>query len=354
MTQAIHQILKTLVPGDAISHHTREIRDIIRSMGFQSEIFVETCDPTLVKETQPLESYDHYSSPENIVIFHFSQGTPLVDRILALPDRIVIIYHNITPEKYFRRVHHQTWESLIQGRDQLPLLASKSIFGFADSEYNRKELVQAGCRRTGVLPIIINFELYDEPLNPMVTHLFQDRQTTFLFVGRVTPNKGHLNILKFMYYFKKIEQAARLIIVGQYYGFEPYVYLLNQTTTHLKLEDVYFVGHVSHNELCTYYQLADIFLCVSFHEGFCVPLVESMYFDLPIMACSGTAIDDTLGNAGLIFKEFNPLLMAETAHRVLKDQAFRATIIRDQRRRCQHFERQKIVDIFKRHLQSIL
>lgn len=354
MTIAIHQLLKTLVPGDAISHHTLAIRSILRQAGFESEIFVETVHPSLVATTHPIAEYQRFSSPATILVFHFSQGTPLAEFVLGLPDRLVVIYHNITPEHYFRRVHHETWVSLIEGRLQLPLLARKAILGLADSEYNRRELAEAGCERTGVLPIILDFDSYRQPPNPMVKRMFADDLTTFLFVGRLTPNKGHELLLKFFYYYRKIDPSARLMIVGQYYGFEPYLYRLNTLIRRLWLEEVHVTGHVTHNELCSYYRMADVFLCLSLHEGFCVPLVESLHFDLPIMALSGTAIDDTLGDAGVSFATFDPLLMAETAHRLVEDGRFRDLVLAGQRRRLSHFDRESISRTLLTWIDSLL
>jgi L-malate glycosyltransferase len=354
MTIAIHQMLTTIVPGDAISHHTLAIREILRGQGFESEIFVETVHPDLVAITHPINEYQLFSRAGNILIFHFSQGTHLADLVLTLPERIVLIYHNITPEVYFRRVHHHAWLSLIQGRRQLPLLARKAAFGFADSEFNRRELEEAGCAHTGVLPIILDFESHRRPLNRIVSAMFPEKLTTFLFVGRVTPNKGHEHLLTFFYYYRKIDPSARLWIVGMYYGFEPYLYKLNRMVRHLRLEEVYFTGHVTHDELCTYYRMADLFLCFSLHEGFCVPLVESMWFDLPILALRRTAVGDTLGNAGLQFDSFEPTLMAETANRILTDANLRSRVLDRQRHRLQQFDPAVISRILLDSLQPLL
>lgn len=351
---AIHQLLKTIVPGDAISQHTLSIQQILQKAGFQSEIFVETCHPDLVGMTYSLEHLTSMLQPEDILLFHFSQGTPIANKVLKLTVKIVLIYHNITPEKFFRRTDHSTWLSLIEGRQQLPLLAKKAVLGLADSEYNRLELVTAGCQRTDVLPILIDFNIYNVKSNKMVMNIFSEKQTTFLFVGRVTANKGHERLLKFFYYYKKLEPSARMIIVGQYYGFEPYLYRLKQLMKQLRLEDVYFVGHVSHQELCSYYRLADVFLCLSSHEGFCVPLLESMYFQLPILALSGTAIDDTLSNAGIIFEKFDALFIAETANRIVRDNSFKMKILSLQNQRLRHFDKSRIENILLNNLKSLI
>ncbi|MBN2384064.1 glycosyltransferase [bacterium] len=353
MSRAIHQLLKTIVPGDAISMHTLAIRNILREHGFESEIFVETCHPALVSETRTIEDYARYSHAETLLLFHFSQGTPLAEYVLTLPDKLVLIYHNITPERYFRRVHHEAWLSLIQGREQLPRLAGKAVLGMADSEYNRRELIEVGCSRTGVLPIILDFSMYDRVDSALVLDMFRDKVTTFLFVGRVTPNKGHDHLLKFLYYYHKIDPAARLIITGQYYGFEPYLYKLNEMITRLRLENVHCVGHVSHQELCTYYRLADLFTCFSLHEGFCVPLLESMYFDLPILAVRGTAIEDTLAGAGMVLAEFDPLEAAETAAKIISDQNLLSKIVSGQRERLRCFERSMIEPVLLEQLAQV-
>lgn len=351
---AIHQMLKTLVPGDAISHHTLQIQKILRDAGFVSEIFVETVHPLLVKKTFSIDDYSHYSSARNILLFHFSQGTSLVKLVLKLPDRLGIIYHNITPEKYFRRVHHETWLSLIEGREQLESLVKKAEFCLADSEYNRTELVSLGAEQSGVLPIIIDFSQFDFEPHRLVQKMFAAPQTTFLFVGRLTPNKGHENLLKFFYYYKKLDPSARLLIVGQYYAFEPYLYLLNTMIRKLHLEDVWIVGHVSQAELCTYYTLADMFLCFSYHEGFCVPLIESMYFDIPILALHKTAVPDTLGDAAVQFASFDPLYMAEMAYRIKTEEDLREFIVKKQRERLKDFQFDRIKSILLDSITSLI
>ena len=74
-----------------------------------------------------------------------------------------------------------------------------------------------------------------------------------------------------------------------------------------------------------------MFVCMSEHEGFCVPLVEAMYFGIPIAAFRSSAIPDTLGKGGLLLPEKNPEIAAAAVNRLLTDEALRLELRKGQR-----------------------
>ena len=154
----------------------------------------------------------------------------------------------------------------------------------------------------------------------MVARRFDDDRTNLLFVGRCVPNKRIEDLLRmFAYYRKFVDHRSRLIIVGEYRSFILYFDALQQLTSELRLDEIYFTGHVSQAELNAYYRLADCFVCASEHEGFCVPVFEAMYRQLPVVAYSAAAIPYSTGRGVLLVNDKDPAMFAETVHQVLSD-----------------------------------
>ena len=117
-----------------------------------------------------------------------------------------------------------------------------------------------------------------------------------------------------------VYKRQRLFFVGKYAGMEAYYEQLKRYVEALDLKDVYFTGHIKFDEILAYYRTADVFVCMSEHEGFCVPLVEAMYFGVPIVAYDSSAIADTLGNGGILTEDKDPKLVAEIINRLVQDE----------------------------------
>jgi glycosyltransferase involved in cell wall biosynthesis len=251
---------------------------------------------------------------------------------------MVLVYHNITPPRYFVGVHKLLVRLCYHGRRELGAYVHRCDLALGDSEFNRQELEELGFPATGVLPVVPGFAHLDGPPNDLVARLFDDEWTNVLFVGRVIPNKRIENVIRsFAAYKSRCNHRSRLLIVGSYGGFERYLTMLQQLAARLGVGDVHFTGHVSNEELTAYYDVADVFLCASEHEGFCVPLVEAMAADLPILAYSCTAIPDTLGGAGVQFAPKDFEHAAELLGMLAFDDGMRASVIEGQRRRLAGF-----------------
>ena len=128
--------------------------------------------------------------------------------------------------------------------------------------------------------------------------LYDDDYVNILFTGRVVPNKKQEDVIEAFYYYKRfIQPKSRLILVGSFAGIDKYHDQLEAYVNKLGLEDVIFTGQIKFDEILAYYQLADLFLCMSEHEGFCVPIVEAMYFNVPVIARDTSAIAWTLAGS---------------------------------------------------------
>jgi len=340
----IHQILPTISSGDAIGNEVREIKRVLNEWGYKSEIYAQNIHPKI--NAKKYTEYKKVSSKENILIFHFSIGSEISEFVAKLPDKKIMIYHNITPPKYFCGVNETLVNLLENGKKELRSLVDYIDLAVGVSEYNRLELQKIGFKNTDVLPIIMDFHEYSSP-NEKLLLKYNDDSVNLLFVGRVTPHKRQEDIIKVFYYYKLINPKSRLFLAGSYEGCEIYSDYLKKLIQDLNLKDVHLLGKISFNDLISYYKLADIFICMSEHEGFCVPILESMYFEVPIIAYNSTAIPSTLDNTGILVNEKNYCEIAEMANLLIEDEELRSTLVKKQRARLDDFKREKIISQLK-------
>jgi L-malate glycosyltransferase len=330
--RAAHQVLATLGYGDAIGHEVLGIQRVLRSAGYDSEIFVETADPRLEDLTYDYRDLIDASHPDNLLLHHFSIGSRASRIAYALPDRMALIYHNITPPQYFVGVHKQLVEMCFKGRRELGAYATRCDLALGDSEFNRRELESLGFPRTGVLPVVPDFSHLAETPDRLVTGRFDDEWTNLLFVGRVIPNKRLEQVIRIFHaYHTRHNPRSRLLLVGAYSGFETYLAMLHHLVRSLGLADVHIVGHVSDQELAAYYEVADLFVCASEHEGFCVPIVEAFHQDVPVLAYAATAVPATMDGAGVLYTDPDPEHVARIADAILSDAHLYEAILQGQR-----------------------
>lgn len=327
----VHQVLATLGYGDAIGHEVLGIQRVLRSAGYESEIFVETADPRL--EDKTLDYRDMVGSilPSDLLIHHFSIGSRASRTAYALPGRMALVYHNITPPEYFIGVHKDLVKLCFRGRRELTAYIDRCELALGDSEYNRQELAGLGFPSTGVLPVVPDFTHLDGVPDRMLAADFDDEWTNVIFVGRVIPNKKFEDVIRaFHAYRTRHNPRSRLLLVGSYSGFERYLAMLQALMARLGTPDVHFLGHVSNEELTAIYDIADLFLCASEHEGFCVPIVEAFYKQIPVLAYSATAVPATMDGGGVLYESKDALDIARLMETVLDDPQLEDAVIQSQ------------------------
>jgi glycosyltransferase involved in cell wall biosynthesis len=331
MKPQVHQVLATLAYGDAIGHEVLAINRVLRETGYDSEIFVDTVDPRLEHLTHDYRDLASFSSPDNILVHHFSIGSRGSRIAFALPDRMVLVYHNITPPEYFVNVHPLLVRQCYRGRRELSAYAERCDLALGDSEFNRQELAAMGFPRTAVLPVVPSFSHLDAVPDRRITDEFDDAMTNVIFVGRVTPNKRIDNVIRYFAAYQRLfNSRSRLLLVGSYSGFERYHATLAELVARLGATDVRFFGHVTNSELAACYDVADIFLCASEHEGFCVPLVEAFRAGIPVLAYAATAVPATMDGAGVLYDSRDPLQVAGLIEQVATDRRLRERIVEGQ------------------------
>jgi glycosyltransferase involved in cell wall biosynthesis len=327
----VHQVLATLGYGDAIGNEVLGIRAVLREAGYASDIFVETADPRLEPLTRDYRDLIEASHPDNLLIHHFSIGSRASRIAYALPDRMMLVYHNITPPEYFVGVHKDLVRLCFSGRRELRAYVHRCDLAVGDSEFNRLELEGFGFSRTAVLPVIPSFAHLDTTPDRTLVSEFDDARVNILFVGRIIPNKRIEDVIRFYAAYRvKHQPNARLLLVGAYGGFESYLASLHHLIASLGVPDVHILGHVSNAELTACYDVADLFLSASEHEGFCVPLIEAFYKRIPVLAYAATAVPATMDGAGVLYENKDPRHVAAIMHTVLSNPALEAEIVGSQ------------------------
>ncbi len=353
---AIHQFVAGFSNGDAISNESRVLRGCFREWGFQSEIFCETKRilPELRQDAHDVSTCN--PGPSDVVLLHLSIGSPVNEAFRALPCRKTLLYHNVTPPEYFRAINPQTADSLARGRDQVKALAGVAEINLADSHFNAQELEAFGYTDVHVLPLVLDLDRLVGAPDRRVKRQFGDGRTNILFVGRCVANKCIEDLIgTIAVYTKTVDSNARLIQVGSYAGSEPYYAFLLARCRELGLDaEVHLAGSVPQAKLNAYYEVANVFLSMSAHEGFCIPLLEAMVHDLPVIAHGTAAVPETLDGAGVVFKEKNFELVAETIGRVVSDAALRNAIIAGQRERLDRYRGRDLESELRQHLEPFL
>jgi len=342
---AIHQLVAGFSKGDAISNEARVLRAMFRSWGHDSDIFCETKRilPELRKDARDLKTAGDVIGPGDIAVLHLSIGSPANEVLPRLRGRKVIVYHNITPPDFFRGLNEEIRGQLLRGKEQAASLACVADLTMAVSRFNAGELEAMGHRDVRVMPLMLDRGQWEGATDRRVMAQLGDGAKNILFVGRCAPNKRIEDLLFAFHYFQKyVAGDSRLIHVGSWAGLERYYALLRTKAADLRLENVIFAGSVRPEQLRAYFRTASVFLCMSEHEGFCIPLIEAMAHEVPVLAHAAAAVPETLDGAGVLFREKNFAGIAEMLGRLCTDPVLRSAVIAGQRARVDSYFAQDI------------
>ncbi|MCR4896973.1 MAG: glycosyltransferase family 4 protein [Lachnospiraceae bacterium] len=352
----IVQMLPSLGYGDAIGNDVLALDDAMREAGYDTAIYAVNIDERLSGDRiHPVSEY--VDAPSTTVIYHLSIGDALNDYAATLTARLLIIYHNITPLHFLYPEFPFPLSYALRGRDQMRALGKKAVAAFGDSDYNRRELVDAGYTcPTEVLPILIRFPDYEKTPSAEVMERYKnDTAVKVNFTGRMSPNKCiHDVMAAFAYYQKAVNEDSRLFLVGFHTETRPYYPALKRYEEQLGARNILFSGHIPFDQILAYYRSSDVFVCLSEHEGFCVPLVEAMYFGIPIIAYDCAAVGETLGDGGLLLQDKSPAVVGEAINLVMTDDALRQTLIEKGRERLKYFDNARIKAQFLGYLKKYL
>ena len=338
---AIHQFHAGSAPADAVTNSMLFVQSILRSRGVASEVFAEDVDPQLVEAIQPLERLA--PAADDLLLIHHSMGHDALERLSALRCRKVLVYHNITPPRYFAEDDPLRDYSL-KGYAQLGALRQMVEAAIAVSEFNARQLRARGFANVAVIPLFKDFAALRWA--PHAKGPYYDEWPVFrlLFVGRLVPHKCQHELVEFVGATRSIDGVPlELVLVGDTETDPLYVRRVENRVRRLGLDrQVRITGRIDDRELFGWYRAATAYVSLSEHEGFGVPLVEAMAFDLPVLAYASSGIAETLDTAGLAITDKEPATIREALLKLRRDGPFRRDLIRRQRERLLGFGRERV------------
>ncbi|MBA3884798.1 MAG: glycosyltransferase family 4 protein [Acidobacteria bacterium] len=335
----INQWVPAAHRGDAIGDSARRVRDMLRRSGHMSDLYALTMDDDLRGDVLPFAN--PAATAGDLTIFHFALPSPMTEAFGSLRGGRILQYHNITPASFFAPYDSSLFRLAALGRRELQSLVGRVELALGDSEFNRQELESLGFPSTGVMPIAVNTErITRAPRRPALEKILGDGLINILFVGRIVPNKrieDHIRLAEM--YKRYIDSYYRFIFVGRYDGLPAYYNQIQALIAEYRMlpDRFWFTGAVSDTDLAAFYRWADVYVSLSEHEGFCVPLVEAMAADVPILAYAAGAVPETLGGAGMLFAPKDLEFAAEMLGMLVYDRSTRDAVIRGQRRRLEDF-----------------
>ncbi len=356
---AIHQFVQSFVRHDAVSNHVRHQRDLLREMGFESEIFwgeqrVDRDPGKYFREFAPVPG------DKTWMMYHLSTATPLTEFLLGCKEPLATVFHNITPVEMIAPWEPIVGNDLNNARLQYLEIAKRTDFAIGVSQYNANEMMRDGFPKASVANVLFDVDDYskciDVKLDEKLRTKKEKRGSDWLFVGRIAGNKCQHDIIKaFAFYKRSFDPNARLHLVGglsshRYWtALHDYVSALNLT------ESVNLAGGVSDGELGAYYKNADVFVSMSEHEGFGVPLLEAMHNGLPVVAFGGaSAVPETVGNGGLVLGDKSPATVAVAVNRVLSDNAVNKALVEAGHQRVEELSLAHVKDQWRKVINSMI
>jgi L-malate glycosyltransferase len=341
--------------GDAVGDHARRLRDLARRWGHESEIYALTVDETLRDEVRPWG--DPESREGDVTVLHFAVPSRMTAAFGTLPGARVLHYHNVTPAHFFAPFDTGICRLATLGRRELATLAGRVDLALGVSEFNRRELDALGFEPTGVLPLALDTaRLRRTAPVPAVERLLADGLVNILFVGRIAPNKRIEDHIRLAEQYKRyVDVYYRFIFVGRDDAVPRYAATVRALITEYRMlpERFWFTGPVPDAELAAYYRHAHAYVSLSEHEGFCVPLIEAMAMDVPVLAYAAAAVPETLGGAGLSFAPKDLEQAAELLGALVYDEPLRRAVITGQRRRVAQFGPDRLEAAFRDVLEAV-
>ncbi|MHB1776712.1 MAG: glycosyltransferase family 4 protein [Acidimicrobiales bacterium] len=327
---AVHQFVPALIPRDATGSHTLLLRRALRAAGWRSEIFAEATHDELAGESRPIAAYEDAARPDDVLVYQFSTSSMVAEYLLGRSERLVLDYHNVTRPELYGAWDPDGARRSAEAFEQLGRLAPRACLGLADSAFNEEDLRRAGCRRTAVVPVLVDVQrLGAAPDRRVLAHLSAKGDgADWLFVGRLVPSKAQHRLVEALWAARRLyDPHARLHLVGPA-PTPRYVAALRDLVDDLGLTGaVHLVGEVSDDALAAYFAAADVYVSLSVHEGFGVPLLEAMAAGVPVVARRAGAVPATVAGAGLVLDGDDPGTVAAAVHRVLDDPALRARLV---------------------------
>lgn len=323
-------VLATIERG-AVGNHALAINAALESHGIAYRMFAETVRPEFEGSVSTMSELADVLGPQDTVLYQFANPSPIADVLYDSRCRLYINYHNVTPAHFFSRWSPHTSAAVSRARAQLARLVPLCRGAVAVSRFNASELRDLGCQNIDVIPPIFSETFY-------TAGQASPQGSSWIYVGRIAPHKNVHTVLRAFELYKQYHDPdATLTIVGST-DTPLYGKAFDELRTRRGLNDcVRHLVHADLEELRDAYLKASVFVTASEHEGFCVPIVESMAMGIPVVAVGAAAVPETTSNAAELIDSADAYDLADAVARVHIDGAYRELLIKRGHERAEHF-----------------
>jgi glycosyltransferase involved in cell wall biosynthesis len=349
----VHQFVPSLAVYDAVGQHSLALQKFLRSLGVNSTLYADEIKPGAEPYAVHYSRFTAPSSRRRLLIYQASTASPIAEFLEDRPETKLVNFHNVTPPEFASGWDLGIATAMMRALGELERFASVTDLAFTVSRFNMGDLKSLGYRSVALATPFITLDRRFRR-NPRVV----ERGARWLFVGRVFPNKAQLELVRAFAAYRGIydDQATLAIVGGR--SCAPYVEALEGLIDGLGISDsVSLVGQVDDETLARHYRDADIFTCMSRHEGFCFPVVEAMRNDLPVVAFDAAAVPETIGNAGVLVQNDDPLDFAAAVGMVLHDEALQRKLSQSAAHQLDQFGPERAEDahreIFRPYLERM-
>ncbi|RKG87879.1 glycosyltransferase [Corallococcus terminator] len=329
--------------GDAVGNQVRYLRDLLRGWGFASEIYADQWDESCRDQVRPAHDYPREADADSALLIHHSFESRLVPIVARSKGRKALLYHNVTPARFFEGSDRHVARGCTVAREELRALRDHVTHAWAYSHFSAEELTAAGYRDASVLPFAVDWNAFNVPADPALRAQMEDGCANILFVGRTVPSKRLEDVLRvFTAYQRLYQPRSRLLVAGTLSNSAPYDASVLALREQLGPERVVFLGRVDSAQLSACFASATAYLSMSRHEGFGVPLLEAMYRGVPVVAYGAAAVPETMGGAGVTTLTDDPVEVAGLLAVLERDAALRARVVDAQRERLAPLDQETV------------
>ncbi|WP_232537844.1 glycosyltransferase [Cystobacter fuscus] len=354
-SRAVHQFVPRLAWGDAVGNQVRYLRELLRGWGHASEIYAEQWDEASSGLVRPARDYPREADDSSALLIHHSFESRLVPLLARAPGRKALIYHNITPARLFEGFEHKVARACEAAREELLALRPLVERAWAYSRFSTEELVAAGFPHVSELPFAVDWSAFDVAPDPTLRAELDDGCANLLFVGRAVPSKRVDDVLRVFTAWQRLyHPRSRLVVAGYLNRETPYGAYLYGLKEMLGAERVQFLGRVSAAQLSACYATASVYLSMSRHEGFGVPLLEAMYRGVPVVAYGAAAVPETMGGAGVATLTNEPLEVARLLAALENNPTLKQEMLSAQRARVARLGQEAVAATIREALQPFL
>ena len=355
-------VLPALSTADAVGHDVLGERACLEEEGIDVAVYAEQYSRDAAANVNP-DALDFLADGSSLLIYHHAIFWKRGEEILKkAKGKVAVKYHNVTPAHFFLPyTRHYALFSFLGKRQTAALARMNSVLLLADSSFNAQDFLDEDFPKENVRIVPPFHRIHNlacaEPDRAMVDTLQQSGEVNLLFVGRVSPNKGHRHLICTAFHYRLLfgDNIHFYIVGGRDAFLKAYYRELDALIGRLKLKNCFtFTGKVSESQLKSYYCGSQAFLCLSEHEGFCVPLLESQYFKVPIVAYERGAVKETIGREQLTFEEIDYELLASALHKLSSDAGAREYLTSRGYENFANYERNRLKERFIEAVREVM